>query len=74
VEIGDKVQLCAPREAWYSGYGSNPVHVIGTEEIGIVQAVDVPAVRKVSGRKPSYNVARFGSWQVDFYEEDVIRK
>lgn len=69
IEVGQKITLKADREAWYSGYGNSPQHIIKAGEIGEVTHVQVPSIWR---RGVSYNIARFeGGWQVDFRPNEV---
>lgn len=59
--VGQEITLVEDRIPWYSGYGTNPHHILRAGEVGTITHTNVPAVR---GRG-TYAVARFGDWQTD---------
>jgi len=59
-KVGDKVSLRRPMKPYYSGYSGNPDVIVGVGQVGVVGAVDVPAVHPTrSGKTRTFNCIDF---------------
>lgn len=69
---GDYIKLMRDIVPWYSGYGSNPHHILRAGEIGRVTHVDLIPI---TGRaRRGVLIARFpGGWQAEISTADFER-
>lgn len=75
MQRGDYVRLTSDIIPWYSGYGSNPHHVLRAGEIGRVTHTNGDLV-SVTGKRRGDVLARFqsdyGEWQAELWAGDYV--
>ena len=84
-KVGDKVRPKISKEAYYSQYAGNPHVVITPDMVGVVGAVNVPAVYGCKGKPSHFHCVDFviadkfsgnpihqhNTWRASFYENDI---
>lgn len=74
-KLGDRVETLIPDEPYYSGYGGNPRIVIPAGTVGVIGAVDVPAVRHRKGKPYTFFCVDFEiegkHWRGSYYKDEI---
>jgi hypothetical protein len=78
-QVSDLVKVKIEKEPYYSGYGGNPKITIPVGTIGVVGAVDVPAVTqsRYVPHPTTFNCVDFRlddkKWRGSYYDNQIER-